>query len=93
MTDKELIQEGADGAIAAGFLGRRADVYAEAFVDAMTGHGEFWSPTAWDYNVKAADILRDACQLIGATSAARWAYVEGGLSALAHEFALLEAEK
>lgn len=89
---RQLQREGeADGG-AEGFRSERQQAYADAFADAMTGRGGFWDSVATDYSVQAADKLQHACALIGLTPAQRWHYLEGCLSALAHEYAFTVAD-
>jgi len=83
-----LDDEGEAEGGAEGFRGRPQSVYQRAFLEAMCGRGEFWNG---DYLV--GDKVAEACALLNVTPAERWAYLEGCLSALAHEYAYLAARE
>lgn len=89
----QLSHEGEAEGGAEGFRGRRQAEYEAAFVTAMTGRGDFWAVDDEQRYVSQLKALQDACALVGVTAAERWAYLEGALSALAHEWAFARAEE
>lgn len=85
--DARIAQEGADYAATAWQSDWKQDRYTDAFCDVMVGRGAFWDDADYDYTLRMGEAVRAACALVGVTPAARWAYVEGCLSAHAHEYA------
>lgn len=88
-----LFDEAEGEAGAEGFRGRRQAVYQAAFQEAMCGRGDFWSPDFEYYCIGVPQAVANACALVNVTPAERWAYLEGALSALAHEWAFARAEE
>ena len=88
-----LDDEGEAEGGAEGFRGRPQPVYQRAFLEAMCGRGEFWSPDYEYYCIGVPQAVANACALVNVTPAERWAYLEGCLSSLAHEYAFGVADR